>query len=95
MIKKNGATIMDREVLMQEVKDEYARLASIETQQHFHQTTTNITPEQYYENVLNMVLHEISDGTFDNFPSGYAIMEAVAKDKHKYLSEWDSRNLPH
>lgn len=82
---------MDREILMDEVKGEYARLASIETQQHFSQTTNNTNPQEYYENLLQMVLTEIRAGTFDSFPSGKAIMEAVAKDKHKWLSQWDSR----
>lgn len=81
---------MDRKSLTEEVKGIYASLASQETQQHFHQTTDNVNPEEYYEELLNMVLTEISAGTFDNFQSGKAVMEAVAKDKHKWLSQWDN-----
>lgn len=80
---------MNRETLIEEVKGVYASLASQESQQHFTQTTTSVSPEAYYENLLQMVLYEISAGTFDNFESGKAVMEAVAKDKHKWLSQWD------
>lgn len=80
---------MDRETLMREVKGIYAGLSQQETQQHFSQTTSNLSPEKYYEDILNMVLNEISAGTFDRFQSGRAIVDAVAKDKHKWLSQWD------
>lgn len=80
---------MNRETLTEEVKGIYASLAQQETQQHFSQTTNNINPEAYYEKILNMVLNEISMGTFDRFQSGQAIVDAVAKDKHKWLSQWD------
>jgi len=80
---------LDRETLIEEVKGIYASLSSNETQQHFVQTTDDTNPEKYYENLLNMVLTEISAGTFDNFQSGKAVMEAVAKDKHKWLSQWN------
>lgn len=80
---------MNRETLMQEVKGLYASLSQQETQQHFSQTTTSITPEAYYENILNMVLSEIQAGTFDRFQSGKSIVDAVSKDKHKWLSQWD------
>lgn len=80
---------MDREALMREVKGIYAGLSQQETQQYFSQTTSNMDPEQYYENILNMVLNEISAGTFDRFQSGRAVVDAVAKDKHRWLSQWD------
>lgn len=84
---------MNRENLIAQVKNEYARLASEETQQHFEQTTSNITPEKYYENLLNLVITEISSGTFDSFRSGKQIMEEVAKDKQKWLSEWKQNDI--
>lgn len=80
---------MDRETLIQEVKGIYASLPQQDTQQHFYQTNSDIDPEEYYEDILNMVLYEISAGTFDRFQSGKAIMDAVSKDKHKWLSQWD------
>ena len=81
---------MDRETLMQEVKGIYASLSQQETQQHFSQTGSSLNPEEYYEKILNMVLHEIPAGTFDRFQSGKAIVDAVAKDKHKWLSQWNT-----
>jgi hypothetical protein len=83
---------MLRETLTQEVKDIYASLSQQETQQHFSQTNSTLNPEAYYEKILNMVLEEISAGTFDNFQSGSAIVDAVSKDKHKWLSQWDEPN---
>lgn len=86
---------VDREILTEEVKGIYTSLASQESQQHFEQTTDELNPEEYYEKLLNMVLTEISAGTFDNFQSGKAVMEAVAKDKHKWLSRWDDFQRAH
>ncbi|MGI6012761.1 MAG: hypothetical protein ACOX7K_00540 [Oscillospiraceae bacterium] len=80
---------MDRETLMQEVKGIYASISQQETQQHFHQTNSRVNPEKYYEKILNMVLNEISAGTFDRFQTGRAIVDAVSKDKRKWLSQWD------
>ena len=50
---------MNHDKLIAQVKDEYARIASSESQQHFHQTTTEVTPEAYYEKLLNKVINEI------------------------------------
>lgn len=78
---------MDRETLIDQVKNEYSRIASSESQQHFHQTTTEITPEAYYEKLLGKVISEITKGTFDTFKSGEEIVNAVANDK-TWLSSW-------
>lgn len=80
---------MDRETLTREVKGIYASLAQQETQQHFSQTGGGMNAEKYYEEILNMVLHEIESGTFDRFQSGRAVVDAVSKDKPKWLSQWD------
>jgi len=79
---------MNRDKLLAQVKNEYARLAEESSQQYFIQTTNNITAEDYYGGLLGMVEKEISAGTFDNFHSGKEIMEAVANDKRKWLSQW-------
>jgi hypothetical protein len=79
---------MNRDKLTAQVKNEYARLADEETQQHFSQTTSGMTAEGYYGKLLNMVEKEISSGTFDGFHSGREIVEAVANNKRKWLSEW-------
>lgn len=78
---------MKRDELIQQVKEEYASIASSESQQHFNQTTTEMTPEAYYENLLSAVISEISKGTFDNCRSGNEIVNKVAADK-TVLSEW-------
>ncbi len=41
----------------------------------------------YYENILGMVIKEINAGTFDSYGSGQEIINAVAKDKSKWLSD--------
>lgn len=79
---------MNRGKLIAQVKNEYSRLANDETQQHFSQTTSNMTADKYYGNLLNMVEKEISAGTFDGFHSGQEIVDAVANDKQKWLSQW-------
>ena len=78
---------MNHDKLIAQVKDEYARIASSESQQHFHQTTTEVTPEAYYEKLLGKVINEIDKGTFDNFKSGEEVVTAVANDK-SWLSDW-------
>ena len=78
---------MDRDKLIAQVKNEYARIASSESQQHFHQNTTEITPEAYYEDLLGRAINEINKGTFDNFKSGEEIVTAIANDK-SWLSGW-------
>ncbi len=78
---------MNRDELIQQVKNEYASIASSESQQHFSQTTANVTPEAYYEKLLSAVIAEISKGTFDNCHNGNEIVNKVAADK-SVLSEW-------
>ena len=80
---------MRREELIAQVKEEYANIASAASQQHFHQTTTEISPEVYYESLLDAVLREIGNGTFDNCRSGTEIVNKVAADK-SVLSHWGS-----
>lgn len=79
---------MKREELISEVKEEYASIASNESQQHFHQTTTSMTSEAYYEKLLGAVISEIENGTFDSCRSGSEIINKVAADK-SVLSEWN------
>jgi len=79
---------MKRQTLIDEVKAEYANIASAASQQHFHQTTRALTPEGYYEKLLHAVIGEIEHGTFDNCGSGSEIVNKVAADK-SILSRWD------
>jgi hypothetical protein len=78
---------MKREDLIAQVKEEYANIASSESQQSSIQATTDFTPEAYYENLLNAVITEIQKGTFDKCSSGVEIVNTVANDK-SILSEW-------
>lgn len=78
---------MKRNELIQQVKEKYASIASAESQNHFHQSTTEITAEAYYEKLLQAVVNEISNGTFDNVQSADEIINKVAADK-SVLSNW-------
>lgn len=78
---------MNRDELIDQVKNEYARIAASESQQHFHQTTTDLTPEAYYEKLLSKAISEIGKGTFDDFKSGLEVVTAIANDK-TWLSGW-------
>jgi hypothetical protein len=84
---------MNREKLISQVKEHYAKLASDASQQHFSQTTTDLTPEAYYENILGMVIKEINAGTFDSFSSGQEIINSVANDKNRWLSAWEQNKF--
>jgi len=79
---------MNREKLIEQVKEIYAKLASDENQQHILQATNGIMPDVYYENILNMVIREINAGTFDSFKSGKEIVDAVTKHKDKWIPYW-------
>jgi len=78
---------MNRDKLINLVKDEYARLASTESQEDSIQSTTDLTPEGYYEKLLSKVIDEINKGTFDDFNSGEEVVSAIANDK-TLLSGW-------
>ena len=81
---------MDRDTLINQVKNEYGRIASADSQQRFHQTTTDTTAEAYYENLLSKAISEINKGKFDDFKSGKEIVTAIANDK-TWLSGWKQR----
>lgn len=73
---------MDREQLMSDVKNEYAKLADFATRELFSDVTEHgMSSAQYYETLLQDVLHAIQDGHFDQYSSGLEIVEAVANDK--------------
>ncbi len=75
---------MDRDTLIQQVKDEYARLADMEGQAHIHNHTySNTSPEAYYEQKLQTVIRDIENGKYDDFSNGLELVEWVAKHKNK------------
>ncbi len=84
---------MNRQELISQVKEHYQKLASGESKENTITSTADLTPEAYYENLLGMVINEISAGTFDSFRSGDEIVNAVANDKDKWLSNWNHGNL--
>ena len=71
------------------MKEEYANITSAASQQHFHPTTTEQVPEDYYERLLESVISEIENGTLDNCRSGSEVVNRVAVDK-SVLSHWKS-----
>ncbi len=76
---------MNRNQLISEVKNEYSLLASAENSQATVQSVTNVSPDAYYEKLLDKVVGKISDGGFDGYKTGKDIVEAVAKDKSLLL----------
>ena len=70
-----------REELAREVREEYANYIHKPSQQHFHQTTSGITPVSYYGDLCEKVTNEISRGRFDNCKTGREITNKVAADK--------------
>ena len=85
---ERGVLFMNkREELISQVKEQYANLAFAGDQQHFHQTTTGITPLAYYEKLSSAVISQIERGKFDSCHSGNEVINKVAADK-TILPEW-------
>jgi len=78
---------MTREQLIEEVREEYENIRFSAGQQHFHDTTSGITPEAYYGTLMNAVIDEIYKGKFDNCRSGKEVVNKVKADK-SLLPQW-------
>lgn len=78
---------MKRQELIRQVMEEYSNISNDGSQQHFHQTSTGISPQQYYAKLQNAVINEINKGKFDNCQSGREIINKVAADK-SLISDW-------
>jgi hypothetical protein len=76
-----------REELAAQVREEYSNIMASDSQQHFHLTATNMTPEAYYGHLQNLVIAEIHNGRFDTCRSGSEIINKVAADK-SVLPNW-------
>jgi len=75
---------LNRDLLIQQVKSEYERLAQLESQGHItDQTYTSMSPEAYYERTLEKVIRDISAGKYDDCVSGLQIVERNANRKTK------------
>ena len=75
---------MNREKLISQVKEEYARLAAGHGREAFIDDTSQESAESYFERLLQMVIDGILEGRFDRFLTGREIMEAVANDKARW-----------
>lgn len=75
---------MNRDLLIQQVKSEYARLAQLESREYItNQSYMPISPEAYYERALEKVIRDISAGKYDDCVSGLQIVERNANHKTK------------
>ena len=70
---------MDRDLLIQQVKSEYARLAQLENREHItNQAYSGVSPEAYYEKTLEKAIRDISTGKYDDCASGLQVVERIA-----------------
>lgn len=75
---------MDRNLLIQQVKGEYARLAQLESREYItNQTYSGISPEAFYEKKLEKAIRDISAGKYDDCISGQQVVERIANRKTK------------
>jgi len=70
---------LNRDLLIQQVKREYARLAEHASRGHItDQSYGAMPPEAYYEQTLQKAIRDISAGKFDDCSSGLQIVERIA-----------------
>lgn len=82
---------MNRDLLIQQVKREYARLAENASLEHItNQSYGDIPPETYYEQTLQKAIRGISSGKFDDCSSGLQVVERIANNKTKVQRIQDS-----
>lgn len=75
---------MDRDQLIQQVKQEYARLADLSSHDNMmDQSDSGMSPESYYERALEKAIRDISAGKHDNCTSGLEVVEQIANHKTK------------
>lgn len=75
---------MDRDKLIQQVKNEYARLADLASCGHVaDRSYSGMPPGVYYERTLEKTIHDISAGKYDDCISGQEVVERIANHKTK------------
>lgn len=75
---------MDRDLMIQQVKGEYARLADLASRDHITvQSYSGISPSAYYEQALEKAIRDISAGKYDGCASGLQVVEQIANHKTK------------
>lgn len=76
---------MKRQMLINQVKAEYARIADVEGREVYSaRQFANMTPQGFYERLLGEVIEKIESGAFDGFTSGREIVDAVANNHDKW-----------
>ena len=75
---------MHRDKLIQEVKEEYARLAAGHSREDFIADSGSQSAERYFEQLLDSVIGAIEEGRFDRFVDGRQVMEAVANNRERW-----------
>lgn len=75
---------MDRDILIQQVKSEYARLAELASRRYItDRAYSGMLPEAYYEKALEKAIRDVSAGKYDDCISGLQIVERIANHKTK------------
>lgn len=75
---------MNRDILIQQVKIEYARLAELASRGHItNQSYGGMLPEAYFEQTLEKAIRDISAGRYDDCSSGLQVVEQIANHKTK------------
>ena len=76
--------MLDRNILIQQVKSEYERLAQLASRGHIIDLAySGMLPEAYYEQALEKAIRDISAGKYDDCISGHQIVERIANHKTK------------
>jgi len=73
---------MQREKLIREVREEYARLA--QSWGDFIDEAFDEPVEAYFERLFGLVIQAIEEGRFDRFMNGRQVMEAVVNNRERW-----------
>jgi len=76
---------LDRQKLINEVKQKYQELANEETRYNFRNEGDFRNPEKYYEDLLHNAINLIEAGAFDGYENGSQVVEKIAKNKNEYF----------
>lgn len=72
--------VLDRQILLSEVKEEYMRIANQECRMCISASAVGYV-FTYYGKLMSQVLSRIEEGRFDGFPSGHSIVETLSDTK--------------
>lgn len=75
---------MDRDILIQQMKHEYSRLAELASCGHItDRSYSGIPLEAYYEQTLEKAIRDVSAGKYDDCISGIQVVERIANHRTK------------